>query len=394
MLIMMLRDLRLAPIRTALTAVSMLIGVLAVVGASLVGTIGSTFLEATNAQIAGRPASYLVSVEAPKGLDADQMQAFATALADADGVAMAPVVTLSEGLTIVPSDGGGTIIPSTVSETVLTTSRYRDVYLLPLVSGQWFSAESDAAGLQIVVNEAGQNRYGGVGSTLSLTSQGTQTVTSATVTGVINDADDSPRVYINATSFAMFETQLWEPQSVDVYAHPQSSGSTANDISSLVSDIAYDSFSGSATGVQRIDNSDSYTEVLSYLQTAFAACAALLLAMAALGLLNIGLSDIEQRSHELLIRRALGASRTHVMLLVSGSSVILSLIVAAVAITLSMAFVAFIPSILPADSPIPHPSYPYDAAGYALAGAVVTALLGSAVPAVKAARLEPAMALR
>ena len=106
-------------------------------------------------------------------------------------------------------------------------------------------------------------------------------------------------------------------------------------------------------------------------------------------MINIGLAGIEQRSHELLIRRALGATRASIAIQVIGSSVLLSLIIAFAAV-----LVQAIPWMMPADSPLEPPAYPYTAAMIAACASIVTSLVGSLAPAIKAIRLQPALALR
>ena len=120
----------------------------------------------------------------------------------------------------------------------------------------------------------------------------------------------------------------------------------------------------------------------------------LLLFVSILGQINIGLSSLEQRTHELLIRRAIGASRSNIVLLVLGSQLILSVFVCVVSILISILLVQGIGMYLPSDSPVPSPDYPILVAIIAVVTSVATALLGGLLPALKAAKLEPALALR
>ncbi len=60
----------------------------------------------------------------------------------------------------------------------------------------------------------------------------------------------------------------------------------------------------------RSDIGDAYDSVLSMLQLGLLITSFLLLFVSVLGQINIGLSSLEQRTYELLIRRAIGASRT------------------------------------------------------------------------------------
>lgn len=105
-------------------------------------------------------------------------------------------------------------------------------------------------------------------------------------------------------------------------------------------------------------------------------------------------SSLEQRTHELLIRRAIGASRANIVTLVLGTQLIISIFVCIASILLSLLIVEGISVLLPPDSPITAPSYPIFSAVIAVITSVIVALLGGLLPAIKAAKLEPALALR
>lgn len=396
MLTMIVRDLRLSFAKTVLTALSMLIGIIAVIAASLIGSIGGDFLAATNAQLSGKPATYQLNLAIGDNeiVTARDMLNVASAMEQVDGYVMAPVAVMQDDLQVISNPQTGDVIANAVADVVFTTAAYNNIYVLPMVSGRWFSQSDAQAGIEIVVNKPGQNVYGTTGDSIAFSANQTSTITKAFITGVVNDGSSTPKMYINAVTFSLFEPQLWNPTSMHAICHPLDSAASTQQISSLVDDVIRDNINGKVASIQRIDNSDSYTDVLQYLQIAFFVCGFLLLFVAALGLINIGLADIEQRSHELLIRRALGASRGNVMILVAGSSIVLSVCIAALAIAVSVVLVMVIPLFIPADAPIPNPSYPYQAAQYALAASMLTAMLGSIVPAIKAAQLEPAMALR
>lgn len=158
----------------------------------------------------------------------------------------------------------------------------------------------------------------------------------------------------------------------------------------LLSDVG----TGSVSSWNRSDNADDYEQVIGFLQLGVTVTAILLLSVSAIGMINIGLAGIEQRSHELLIRRALGATRASIAIQVIGSSVLLSLIIAFAAVLISAVLVWAIPWMMPADSPLEPPAYPYTAAMIAACASIVTSLVGSLAPAIKAIRLQPALALR
>lgn len=110
--------------------------------------------------------------------------------------------------------------------------------------------------------------------------------------------------------------------------------------------------------------------------------------------IELPLSSLEQRTHELLIRRAIGASRANIVTLVLGTQLIISIFVCIASILLSLLIVEGISVLLPPDSPITAPSYPIFSAVIAVITSVIVALLGGLLPAIKAAKLEPALALR
>ena len=119
-----------------------------------------------------------------------------------------------------------------------------------------------------------------------------------------------------------------------------------------------------------------------------------MLFVSVLGQINIGLSSLEQRTHELLIRRAIGASRANIVTLVLGAQLTISVSVCIVSILISFFLVQGMGLFLPVDSPVAALEYPILSAVVAVITSVVVALLGGLLPALKAAKLEPALALR
>jgi len=58
----LLKDLRISPIRTFLTGFSMFIGIIAMIAAVLVGTLGRESLLSVNAQLFGRTPTYSLNL--------------------------------------------------------------------------------------------------------------------------------------------------------------------------------------------------------------------------------------------------------------------------------------------------------------------------------------------
>lgn len=397
MLKMILKDLRLSPLRSILTSVSMLVGIIAMIASVLVGTLGREYLISVNAQVYGWSPTYSFIITESDFPDRDKMEKFFQTFEFIDDVATV-AFSMKEDIKFAPMD---TLLPALPNDiyknlmsvdVVCTTKTYNQVYNLPMSSGRWLEPSSKGGSLEIVVNKEAQNYFsdspyaaGNVKSTLALTP--------FNVVGVVNDGRDLPTIYADSVTMLHFAPVMWQVQSANVYWHP-TTGLTTNQIHSALSDILADTIGGHLENAGRSDIGNTYNSVLSILQLGLLVTSLLLLFVSVLGQINIGLSSLEQRTHELLIRRAIGASRTNIVALVLGSQLILSIFVCFAAILLSLILVHCIGSLLPVDSPVGTPGYPISVAVVAVTVSVLTALFGGLLPALKAAKLEPALALR
>ncbi|PKD15297.1 hypothetical protein APC1461_0980 [Bifidobacterium longum] len=261
----------------------------------------------------------------------------------------------------------------------------------PIIEGTWLTGADEPATLETAVNESAR-QYVHDG-TVALARTGNPQQVPARVNGVIADGTDTPTIYVNATTLQRYWPQAWEPDGLTILVHPNE-GVDDQHAKTVLDDLLSDVGTGSISSWNRSDNADDYEQVIGFLQLGVTVTAILLLSVSAIGMINIGLAGIEQRSHELLIRRALGATRASIAIQVIGSSVLLGLIIAFAAVLISAVLVWAIPWMMPADSPLEPPAYPYTAAMIAACASIVTSLVGSLAPAIKAIRLQPALALR
>jgi ABC-type antimicrobial peptide transport system permease subunit len=136
---------------------------------------------------------------------------------------------------------------------------------------------------------------------------------------------------------------------------------------------------------QLVRQQTSRSRFTTWLLGVFAAAA---LVLAVVGLYGMMSYTVDQRSREFGIRVALGASRAMVVRLVLGDGarmIAIGLVIGtAAAWQMSRAISAELFEVTPYDS----------AAGLAIAGLAVTALLACAVPALRATRVDPARSLR
>jgi putative ABC transport system permease protein len=126
--------------------------------------------------------------------------------------------------------------------------------------------------------------------------------------------------------------------------------------------------------------------MLAVLLTAFAGLA---LALAAIGIFGVLSYSIEQRTHELGVRLAIGAQKRDVLLLVLAETT--PLVVAGVAIGLGAGF-----ALTRVMRAMLFEVQPTDVATFTSVAVVLTlvALVAAMVPARRAARIDPVIALR
>ncbi|NMM97501.1 ABC transporter permease [Bifidobacterium olomucense] len=389
MIRMIVKDLRINPLRTGLTALSMFIGIVALIAGVLVGTLGRDYLEAVNARLSGRTPTYSAIIDVTSVAGMQTTMTLQERLAHFEPGSASAQYHLND-LAIWASSGDGGLEIRHVAVTVTDAERTR-VMPAPIIEGAWLTAADKPATLETVVNEnARQYVHDG---TITLARTGNPQQVPARVNGVIVDGADEPVIYVNAAALQRYWPQAWTPDGLTILVHPDA-GVDDRHAKTALDDLLADVGAGSVSSWNRSDNADEYEQVIDFLQLGVIVTAMLLLAVSAIGMINIGLAGIEQRSHELLIRRALGATRASIAAQVIGSSVLLSLIIALAAVLISASLVWMVPWMMPADSPLEPPAYPYTAAMIAAGASVATSLIGSLAPAIKAIRLQPALALR
>jgi putative ABC transport system permease protein len=131
------------------------------------------------------------------------------------------------------------------------------------------------------------------------------------------------------------------------------------------------------------------TEAWKIGATMFAAFGLLALALAAIGLYGVIAHSVSQRTHEMGVRVALGASVRDVVLLVMREGVSLAVVGLAIGIALSLAAARWVAPLLFQESPRDVVVF----SGVTLA-LLAVAVAASAIPALRAARVDPQIALR
>lgn len=393
---MVLKDLRISPIRTFLTGFSMFVGIISMIVAVLVGSLGRDALLSINAQMFGYTPTYSITITDSNFLDSEKLDEFINILnmSKDKTLIISPKTELQFAkLDKVDDLKHNTQLYRTLNhiEVIYTTENYDKVYNIPITSGYWFKALKDSSQLEVVVNKQANEIFNT--NYVASSNKETLNLTPFNVVGVVNDGKDWPVVYSNIKPLLMIMPNIFDIKNATLYWHNKDNLST-DKMRNYINDILYDTVGGKVDNISRSDNGNNYQGVIDMLQLGLVISAGLLLFVAILGQINIGLSSLEQRTHELLIRRALGASKYDIALLVLNSLIFLSILVCFISIVVSFLIVYIIGQMLPVDSPITTPVYPVIVAFIGIVTSVFTALLGGIVPAIKASRLEPALALR
>jgi putative ABC transport system permease protein len=134
---------------------------------------------------------------------------------------------------------------------------------------------------------------------------------------------------------------------------------------------------------------------LSSQRLAFLVVAVIALLISALGILNIGLASVSERARELVVRRAVGATRSDIVAQVLVAAIVVGLVAASLAILLAFVGVElWIPTRIDAATAIEPPTLPWEAFVWGVISASATSFLGALLPAIVASRLDVALALR
>lgn len=381
-------DLRAQRLRSILTGLSMLVGVLVVVGITAASAVVDDVFVASVEQTDGIAGSHVLTL--PPATATQSLDAAELSQRRLGGAPARPEISTTSPLMLSAHDAPAPELRSV--ETLWTSGRLTDFYRYPVLAGSpdLGSGLPGVVVLNAVAAEAGL-QPGDVVWT-PLTDGGAPT--RLTVSGIVDDGHASPRMW---APLALWEVrQPPDPASAQPLLRfvvpPEKGADAAVAVTAAVAAAGVDP--GSEQPL-RVDRVGELRESLSFMQAVFSAVAVAALLVYALGLLNIGLASIAERSRELVVRRALGARRSHLFIQVMGSSLLLAVIVTVVAVGLVVGLMHLAaPLWLPEGGAHRVPAVPWKAFGLGLSAAALTAALGSALPAWKATRLPVADALR
>jgi putative ABC transport system permease protein len=135
---------------------------------------------------------------------------------------------------------------------------------------------------------------------------------------------------------------------------------------------------------------DSLKEILGMLTIAVSAIAAISLAVAGVGIMNVMLISVTERTSEVGLMKAIGASKRQVLMVFLSEATVLALLGGVVGVAVGIGGAQFVEVLLP-EFPMSTPIWAIEAA---LIVAVGMGVVFGVLPALKASRMMPVDALR
>ncbi|BDI22207.1 ABC transporter permease [Herbiconiux sp. L3-i23] len=277
---------------------------------------------------------------------------------------------------------------------------YGEMHRIELLTGSWFT-EADAARLApaLVVNERFWERIGSpdlrTHPTILLSGQPDAT---AVIVGVTPSPtyDEFPSMFmLGAQARAVQGDALAEqygPPQYELWVPPDLSDALT---ARLPADLAPSLGDGVQIDVYRSDFAEQSAESLRQVQLIVGGIALLVLALGALGLVNIALVTVRSRIREIGIRRTFGATAARVFFAVMMESIVATVVAGVVGVMLA---------VLVVKNPITEdfigqgvadlPPFPVEAALTGLIAATVVGALAGLIPALVAVRVKVIDAIR
>ncbi len=385
-LVVAVQTIRSHRLRTILTALAIVLGVLALVTVdSAAGAAESAVVD--SALLAnGLPATWAVNLQ--PGLQL--VGRAAGAAGDIDGR-----VESRGGAAALEMDGSAALEFNGQTGSVnlvAVAGPLLAVRPLHVVAGAW---PETPRGLRpvVVVNSAAARSGIRVGDAIGLRVGSRATMIASGVVGVVNDGQSDPTVYVPAPQLAWWRPTIGADMSARILLHVPD-GSAEDEVQTLVAgSLARSGLQGS--NPVRLDDLSGQMTAVQTLRLAFLTVAGLGLLTGMLGILNIGLAALPERVVELSLRRAAGATRRSIVVVMMTESVLVG--AAAASLAVAGAFLLY-----PVTSRMIFPQIPASAADQfpllsaivGIAAGMLAGLLGGLIPALRAAAMDIASIMR
>lgn len=360
--------------RALLGLLSIVVGVASVSLVVAIGDVGRAAAQTILERQYGRPATFAVGLAVPGWAPADPatiVERLATLVTSAGGHAAR--VLRSDGL--LEREGTRQSIGL-----VGTDPTFAAIRRVRLVAGRWLRPDDeDVLGPILALNRVAAADAGLANGT-PLPAPAVLDVgrrVAGLVVGIVDDGEPYSRAYLPVAGLVRWSDTPGQPLLL-VWVPPERSGPVLDRLSGLASRLEV------RTDVQRTDDPRAADELIRIIQLVLGAVAALSLVAGGIGVVNLTLAMVDQRTKEFAIRRAFGASRRDIFVIVLFESVLTVGVGGLLGVGIALAggtSVGLVLAPIVGLNDVPAPPF-----STAVLGLVVTAVLGIAVGIVPARR--------
>lgn len=395
-------ELRIHRGRVLLSLIGVAVAVAALTGVVAAGGIARQANVEQMERSSGRPASLYVSAYAtgPEGVvDAEVLDTAWEKVLERYGVTYASRTTY--GSTRVQFSDGAVDVPVTAVD-----QPYAEMHRLEMEEGAWFTERDERRfAPAVTVNEIMWDRLGRPDPAThpTLTLLGSEGDTTAVVVGVtpVSQWETEPSMMMLVDAYAGIAEQtpaddqfgggatptyeMWVPLDI------------ADDLAQAVQrDIAAALGPGVDADVSRQDYLAHDSDPFAVLTWVIGGVAGLVLALGALGLLNIALVTVRQRIREIGIRRSFGASSGRIFFSIMMESVVATVVAGVVGVAIAVILVTNPITVdwVQQNGIEDIPPFPAEAALLGLGAATLVGALAGLVPAIVAVRVKVIDAIR
>ncbi|GIW20313.1 MAG: ABC transporter permease [Chloroflexota bacterium] len=298
--------------RALLGVLSIVVGVASVSLVVAIGDVGRAAAQAILERQSGRPATFAVSLAVPGWAPADPAtiaERLATLVTSAGG--QAARVLRSDGF--LEREGARHSIGL-----VGTDPTFAAIRRVRLVAGRWLRPDDGGVlGPVLALNRVAAADVGLAEATplpASVVLDVGRRV-AGLVVGIVDDGEPYSRAYLPVAGLVRWSDTPGQPLLL-VWVAPERSGPVLDRLSGLASRLEV------TTEVQRTDDPRAADELIRIIQLILGAVAALSLVTGGIGVVNLALAMVDQRTKEFAIRRAFGASRRDIFVIVLFESVV------------------------------------------------------------------------
>lgn len=372
-------------LRTTLSAISLILGVMTLTSVAAAEEVVQRAISRT-ALLTGGPAmtsSVSITTEiAPDAAAIRWAEVFSKRFGPSTRTARA---VSSDKLAF---SANGTAVPD--AQLTLVDPKLIQIRPFEIIDGTWFDGAPTTLSPNVVLNRSAAARFAVADHLMLRWGQDRAAVTAVNV-GTIDDGQVAPAIYVDLTQPGAWRDVALADGRVSLFVHAQGVGQeTITATVKQVERIA--GLTGETGDINRTDTVDQLASERSATTRVFVAIAVIALTIAALGMLNIGLSTVVERSDELALRRAFGAHRRDIVTIMLLESQLLA--VAAGILGLAASYLCMPLTLGLLGSSVTTAEFPIGAALMGGAAGCFAALIGALTPAIRAARVPIASIMR